>query len=351
MQFITNIFWNRDEKRLRSLWRVFIQGGTWFFLLLIVQTVIGIVAALAYIAAGVYSPEDLLNQATVNQILFAPGILLVVAFGDLAIVFLTTWFFGRFLDKRRFVDFGFHFNRDWWIDFGFGLFLGAFSLTLIFLIEWAAGWVTITGAFVTLNPSIPFPLAILFPLLLFVIVGIEEELFSRGYQLTNLAEGTNLKGVGPRWAIVIATIISSIIFGWLHAGNPNATTASTVYLMVAGVSLAVGYILTGELAIPIGYHIAWNFFEGNVFGFPVSGGDYRSATFIAIEQGGPGLWTGGVFGPEAGLVGLGVTVLGMALIWLWVWLRYRRTGLFVAIAAPPPRSGETLTEAIDELQE
>lgn len=67
--------------------------------------------------------------------------------------------------------------------------------------------------------------------------------------------------------------------------------------------------------------IAWNFFQGNVFGFPVSGG-FFGATFIAIEQRGPDLLTGGAFGPEAGLLWLLVSLLGAVLVWLWV--RYRR---------------------------
>jgi membrane protease YdiL (CAAX protease family) len=351
MSFIANVFWNADEKRLRAFWRMALQGAVWFGLLVVLQIIITIVVVIVLTTSGAVSPEALSDLAIWDEIISSPVVSLVLGISNLLVVFTTAGLAGRFLDRRRFADFGFHFSKDWWIDFGFGLALGAFSLALIFAIERAAGWITITGAFATHDPSTPFPLAILAPLALFVMVGIEEELLCRGYQLTNIAEGMNWKRIGPRWAIVAATIGSSMIFGTLHALNPNATLVSTLYLMVAGVALAFGYTLTGELAIPIGYHITWNFFEGNVFGFPVSGMDFRSATFIAIEQGGPPLWTGGPFGPEAGLLCLAVEVLGMALIVLWVRLRYQRFGLHAAIAEPPMRTDEAAVGENIRLQE
>ena len=93
-----------------------------------------------------------------------------------------------------------------------------------------------------------------------------------------------------------------------------------------------------ELAIPIGLHIAWNFFQGNVYGFPVSGNDFRSATFVAAAQGGPELWTGGAFGPEAGLLGLGATVAGAALIVVWVRARRGHVALVASVTQPPKQT-------------
>jgi membrane protease YdiL (CAAX protease family) len=81
-----------------------------------------------------------------------------------------------------------------------------------------------------------------------------------------------------------------------------------------GLFLGLSYILTGDLAIPIGIHIAWNFFEGNVFGFPVSGVDSH-LSLIATGQTGPIAWTGGTFGPEGVLVGILAALLGMLLVY------------------------------------
>src|SRR5690606_39480810 len=108
---------------------------------------------------------------------------------SLVAIVASVWLAGRFLDKRRFAEFGLRIDRRWWEDFGFGLALGAVLMALIVVVELAAGWVTVTGTFVTSNPATPFIVAILSPVIIFLIVGFQEELLSRGYQLTNLAEG------------------------------------------------------------------------------------------------------------------------------------------------------------------
>jgi hypothetical protein len=257
----------------------------------------------------------------------------------LVAVVISVWIAGRFLDRRRFADFGFHFNANWWIDLGFGLFLGAALIALVIAIELALGWLSVTGTFVTREPDATFWVAILPPLFNFLAVGIYEELFSRGYHTQNLAEGFNWDWLGPRGAIIVAVVISSAVFGLLHATNPNASPISTFNITVAGaLLLGIGYLLTGELAIPIGVHITWNFFQGNVFGCPVSGVCFNSATFIAVEQGGPNLWTGGDFGPEAGLLGLIAMILGGLLTILWVRWRYGEAGLHLPLAEPPERT-------------
>ena len=94
--------------------------------------------------------------------------------------------------------------------------------------------------------------------------------------------------------------------------------------------------------ISIGLHITWNFFQRNLFGFPVSGVESFQTTFIATDQSGPQLWTGGAFGPEAGLLTPVATLVGVLLIILWVRYRYGRVSLAVSLAQPPQRPAESL---------
>jgi membrane protease YdiL (CAAX protease family) len=51
------------------------------------------------------------------------------------------------------------------------------------------------------------------------------------------------------WATVIAILIPSMLFGWLHSSNADATTLSVLNTMVFGTLFGAAYVLTGELAV------------------------------------------------------------------------------------------------------
>jgi len=228
----------------------------------------------------------------------------------------------RFIDRRPFVDYGFRVNRSWGLDFGFGEFLGAFMLSGILLTERMAGWITVTGVAVS-SDSLPISLAVLLRLLRWVVDGVNEELVFRGYQLKNLAEGLVGKRIGAHAALVLAVVLSSTLFGLAHLANDKATLFSTINIVVGGLLLSLPVLWTGELAISIGLHITWNLFEGTVYGFPVSGTLPRTH-LLTIRQSGPELWTGGAFGPEAGLIGTVWMLIACALVATWVRRRHRR---------------------------
>ena len=322
MERIAGLFWNRNERRLRAGWRVVMQALLWLFVPALLSGLLGApLGSLLTALAPVLAP---VSGRAANFTLTLLGVL-----GG-------TWLATRFLDRRDFRDLGLHFSRVWWIDFAFGLGLGALLMTLIFAVEWLMGWIDVTGAFEVADGT-PFLVAILGPVIVFIVVGITEELLARGYEIKNLAEGFNGRFLTPAQAVVAAWLLSSVFFGLLHMFNPNATWYSTLSLMVAGVFLGTGYVLTGSLAVPIGLHITWNFFQGNVFGFPVSGNDFTTVTFIAIRQGGPDLWTGGPFGPEAGLLGIVAMVLGSLLTVVWIQRRHGDIRIDTALARYRPR--------------
>lgn len=296
-------FWNAAERRPRAGWRLLLH--------ILVMAVSVFLVQLAVRAIFELLLERLLGA---NRALNAAFMIFESQLTWVSII-LSMWVMARFFDRRPFKDFGFAFRPRWWIDFAFGLVLGALLMAVIFAVEYALGWVQITGTYQTNASS--FTIGILLYVGLFISVGIQEEALTRGYWMKNIAEAFNLSRRGPGAALAIAYIITSSIFGLLHMGNPNASWVSTLSLIAAGLFLGLPCVLTGSLAIPIGVHMTWNFFQGCVFGFPVSGGA-PGTTYIAIRQAGPDLWTGGAFGPEAGLIGIAAILIGAALVLLWL---------------------------------
>lgn len=309
MKTIANIFWNTSQSRLRTGWRLLIH----FILFLAV----------------------LIGRDSLTNIFHATPFAVILAnlfalLGGLGL----TWLLARSLDRRAFTDFGFHLDRNWWLDMGFGLLLGAILMTGIFLSMKLLGWVSIIGTAAT-NSGLPFPLAFFLRALFFAVVAVNEEVAFRGYQLKNLSEGFGTNRIGSRGAITAAFICSSLLFGLLHLTNENATLFSTITVFLAGLLLALPYLVTGELGLCIGLHFAWNFFEGPVYGFPVSG-TLPSTHLFSIQQTGPSLWTGGSFGPEAGLMILVWTLIGCGLIIAWTkWLR-KQERLHIPLAVYEP---------------
>jgi len=326
-QLIRRLFWNEEQKRRRAGWRLLAQ------LFIAGVLVTAATAAWSGVSAGILN-SALAESLAVRVVVRLVGVNLtwLCLVASLALA-------GRFLDRRTLRDFGFALDRNWWLDLGFGLLLGAVLMAAIFGAEYALGWVEIRGKLET--NATTFGAGILLYIGMFVGVALEEEIMARGYWLRNLAEGFAGRRLKPQGALLLAYATSAAIFGLLHLGNEHASLVSTLNLVLAGLLLGLPYVLTGELAISIGLHLTWNFFQGNVFGFPVSGGT-PGTTFIAIQQGGPVLWTGGDFGPEAGLVGVLAMLVGAGAMLLWIRLRRTRVALAVHLADYRPPADDRL---------
>lgn len=317
MHPLTRVFWNPDEHRLRAILRLVLF--------------VGIVLLLELGAVMVI--DATFGRGALQDDFSIPTILL----GGVAPITLAVLIAIRFLDRRPVRELGIVPGPGFWADMGFGLALGASMQTLIFLVEYQAGWLDVTGFYAVDARMGSFTTGVLEVGVVFLAVGFYEELLSRAYLLRNIAQGLAGRLVPPTGALLAATVVSSAVFGALHVSNPNATLVSTCNIALAGVALALPYVLTGRLAGSIGLHITWNLFQGSVYGFPVSGLDIPVSA-IATRQTGPDLWTGGAFGPEGGLVGALVIVLMSLLI---VFRERRRQGR-VRLHAPMAESRPVL---------
>jgi uncharacterized protein len=299
------IFWNPREKRLRSLLRIL------YFVVILELSALGIALILGWVFQ--INTDSL---ATITPSSFVVGSLMN-AIIPLGAIYATFWFASRFIDKRSFSNFGFNLSRRWILDLGAGLLLGLVLLAIVYGLEIAAGWLQPIQLNYSTLPQIPFWLGLVMYFIFYVSVGFFEEMLIRGYVLHNLSEGLHGSRLNARWSVVISLFLTSILFGALHFGNPNISVGAIILLSLAGLFLGLAFVLTGNLALSIGIHIAWNFAEGIIFGFPVSGIASEFSVFRGVQSG-PTLLTGGNFGPEAGLLGMLIILLGIGLIYVFV---------------------------------
>jgi len=284
--FFQTIFLSPEELRLRAGWRLLLHS---IFYLVILMT----------LSLGALLFYRLELGAIITSI--SPAIMI-----ELVSILSATYLARRFLDYRSFSSLGFQIDRSIVSDLFIGFLIPGLMMALIFLVEYTAGWIQFQGwswQTVGMGQSV---IGLLGGLAAFVMVGISEEIFSRGYHLQNLIEGLNL-----HWAL----FLSSSIFALMHFFNPSTSLMSTLGLLAAGYFLAYGWVRTRRLWLPIGLHIGWNFFEGNVFGFQVSGLD--TFRLLLHTPSGPEYITGGTFGPEAGLIALPAMLLGAWLVKLY----------------------------------
>lgn len=132
--------------------------------------------------------------------------------------------------------------------------------------------------------------------ILLLLVSVFEELISRGYMLFCLNKAYSAK---------VAIIITSVIFTLMHGLNLNMGgwfgISAFVNLFVAGWLMADLTIRTKGLGLAIGFHWAWDFFQGPILGFGVSGSSIGKSLLIPTIPSGHPLLTGGAFGLEAAI--------------------------------------------------
>ena len=182
-----------------------------------------------------------------------------------------------------------------------GLAVGAGFMAAVVLVMTAFGLYRITGA------GTDRPLAIISAFFLFLYVGVGEEILFRGVLF---------RWIDEKWGFVAALTVSALLFGAMHYGQPGATWWSSLAIAIeAGLLLGAAYKYSGTLWLPIGIHWAWNFVQGNVFGFQVSGGDAGKSLLQATVNG-PDCLTGGAFGAEASIITV-ILGLGLSVWYLW----------------------------------
>ena len=284
------MFKNKEGK-IRSGWKIAAVFAIHLALVLFISLLVGVIIGFTVgFIEGFYSinidTEILLDDLNVYGKIIENVILIIL------IVIVWTKFIKRPISNMGLTSF----KKDY-KDFIVGLVFGIIMISVVF------GLLLVSGNASVDSWQPKFSLELLLWLLVFILVGFGEEILGRGYIMSVLRQTKSLPMV---------VIISSVIFGLMHAFNPGVGILPIINITLVGTLFAYMYIKSGNIWMPIGYHITWNYFMGNVYGFKVSGLD--TASILSTNLGTNTIISGGDFGPEGGLVVTAITLLGFIFV-------------------------------------
>lgn len=290
---------NTTEPLIKQGWlRVLIFFIGFYLFQIIGGAAIGIIIVLIKGANSTKETLDAISSAD-STVLIA----LMVLFNFITALLLV-FIFRKFIDRRTVYSLGWNFS-DNKLNAFVGLFAGIASVGAGTLILAAMKNLRFTGWMVD-GEDLIISLGIM------ILVAVAEELMFRGYILSNLMQSTNK---------YIALLVSAILFGVAHLSNPNFNWLTFVNIFLAGLFLGINYIYTQNLWYAILLHFAWNFFQGPILGYEVSGLNFQS--LLQQELNGNEMITGGKFGFEGSIV---ATVM-MIIFTLIMGIVYRRKSL------------------------
>jgi len=276
-------------KRLHPLWQAAIYLAAIFFSELAASLLLGLAFALLIQLTGGPTPElleALRSGRFPRSITLTTGVIRLLLYGGLALAL------GRFLDREPTATMGLVRARAG-RDGGLGLLLGLVAMLCIGGLRLALGWAEIRPGQATVGVA-------LFDTLALLPLAAAEEIAYRGY----------LQRIFSTWRGPLAgVLIPSLVFALFHGFNPHVSWLALLNIALAGVVFALAVEWSGTLWLALGYHFAWNLAQGPLLGMPVSGLDWPG--LLALGTAGPPLWTGGLFGPEGGLLATGILLLSL----------------------------------------
>ena len=188
---------------------------------------------------------------------------------------------------------------------GWGRSLLRGALFVVFLYVVGFGLSLLLGA-VEVVGFLFSPISLLVSLLLYFFVALTEEVIGRGFILGRMLDG----GINK----FVALFISAVLFSLMHLFNPNFAFVPFLNIMLAGCFLGASYIYTRNLCFPIALHWFWNWIQGSVLGYKVSGNEFSNKNLLILHFPEENLINGGTFGFEGSILCSLLLVLGTVII-------------------------------------
>ena len=217
------------------------------------------------------------------------------------IVLLFILLFCRIFEKRGPETLGFNKIHPF-RSYIYGLLIGLFMFFVVVMPGVALGAFSFVG--ISHNMDL---LLILGMMIGYLIQSMQEQVLCRGFFLVSLARKNS---------VVTAVVISSLAFTAMHYLNEGLTPISVLNLLLFGFFYALYFLKDGNIYGVAAIQGIWNFAEGNLFGFKVSGLP-NNPSFYEFRQNGKPLLDGGAFGPEGGLIVTVVLIIAICLIFVY----------------------------------
>jgi len=210
----------------------------------------------------------------------------------------------RYFENLGLAAIGMPFAARAWSETAVGTLLGAVPVSLLVGLAVIAGYGSVSPGGMNAASFVQM----LLPMLLAgFLLAAWEEFVLRGYLLRQLSLGLN-----PAAAVVI----TGVLFGLMHSGNPGANWQGLLYTAIGGILMGWLVLRSGSLWLLIGYHFGWNATASGLFGLELSGFEEESSLFNSTLAGADWL-TGGSYGFEASLPAVVFEVLVLsAALWL-----------------------------------
>jgi len=273
---------------IKSGW---LRSLLFFFSFFIIAALFNIISIAIASVFSIYGFEEFLSDP---ELIMRNKIMMLMMVSQLAGVLFTVWIFQKFVNRESFGSIGLRFE-GYKNDLYKGLLAGAGLISIGFVTLIILNLISVDLTYFSAYDQV-------FYLILFAVVSLNEEIAIRGYILQNLSRSFNK---------YIALAISSLVFMTMHLGNPNIDILPILNLFLAGIFLGVYSIHKNNLWFPIGAHLTWNYLQGPIYGFEVSGNKINS--LFEQELKGHDILTGGNFGYEGSII---LTVFLIAGIYL-----------------------------------
>ena len=271
---------------------LFIEGGLW-----IGSELVGPFSLVIGFLVDFFSPGN--GTASIQEFFY--HYLLYYELSSFVIILFLFIFWVKVIEKNALSSLGFV-KRNWLKYLAWGILMSLVQMGVIALVYQLSG----IGSFELNELSLEPILFILGLFPFWLLQGGTEEVATRGWLLTRIAARTNLP---------LAIAISSSLFGFLHLGNSGVTFLSVLNIVLDGVLAGLLLVYTDSIWLVVAQHGTWNYVQGNLLGFQVSGTGADASIFSFTMGSGPDWLTGGEFGAEGSIITTLVLLLSVVIVY------------------------------------